>query len=375
MERNALKQLEALGQSVWLDYIRRDLVDDGGLKRLIEEDGLRGMTSNPSIFEKAILDGGLYDGAIRVLTADGKDAQAIYETLSQEDVQGAADIFRPVFEKTGGADGYVSLEVNPHLAHDTEATVTEARRLWAALKRPNVMIKVPATLEGLPAVRLLIGEGINVNVTLIFSVSRYLQVADAYIRGLQDRVARSEPVEHIASVASFFLSRIDSMVDPALEQIVRQGGEEAARAEKAYGQAAVTCAKTAYQNYKRLFENGAFSELTNKGARSQRLLWASTSAKNPKFSELKYVEPLIGRNTVNTMPVRTFEAYRAGGDPALTLEQDLKKAEEVLKTLPGLGIDLEDVAGRLEDEGVKKFIDPFDKLISTLARYSREDRG
>jgi transaldolase len=375
MEKNALKQLEGLGQSVWLDYIRRDLVEGGKLKKLIEEDGLRGMTSNPAIFEKAILDGGLYEGAIRALSSEGKDAQTIYEMLSQEDVRRAADVFRPVFERTGGADGYVSLEVNPHLAHDTEETVREARRLWASLDRPNVMIKVPATSEGLPAVRRLIGGGINVNVTLIFGVSRYLQVADAYIRGLQDRIARNEPAGQIASVASFFLSRIDSMVDPMLEKIMQKGGEEAQRAEKAYGQAAVACAKAAYQNYKRLFESESFSELAGKGARPQRLLWASTSTKNPKFGELKYVEPLIGRNTVNTLPVKTFDAYRAGGAPALRLEQDLKKAEEVLQTLPELGIDLDDVAGRLVTEGVKKFDDPFDKLISTLERYSKNGRG
>ncbi|MGE4354090.1 MAG: transaldolase [Oscillospiraceae bacterium] len=366
MGKNALKELEGLGQSIWLDYIRRDFVVGGELEKFIEQDGLRGMTSNPAIFEKAILDGVVYEKFMRTMSAAGKDPEAIYEALSQEDVRSAADKFRPVYEKTGGVDGYVSLEVNPHLAHDTEGTIAEARRLWTALDRPNVMIKIPATAEGLPAVRRLIGEGINVNVTLIFGISRYLQVADEYIKGIQDRISRNEPVDHVASVASFFLSRIDTMVDPVFEQIINQDGSLAELAKKAYGQVAVSCAKMAYQNYKRLFEGEIATSMIGRGAKVQRLLWASTSAKNPKFGELKYVEPLIGQNTVNTLPVKTYHAYRDGGNPTLSIENDIAQAEEVLKRLPALGIDMDDVVRRLEDEGIQKFIEPFDKLISTL---------
>ncbi len=358
MQESRIKILETLGQSIWIDYIRRDLITGGGLRTLIEEDGLLGMTSNPAIFEKAILESSVYDALIRTMSAEGRDAEAIYEALSQGDVRDAADLFRPVYDKTGGRDGYVSLEVNPHLAHDTEGTVAEARRLWAALDRKNVLIKVPATAEGLPAIRRLIAEGISVNVTLIFGVRRYLEVADAYLQGLRDRIARNEPVRGVVSVASFFLSRIDSAVDPILAQ-TRDG-------ERAYGQVAVASAKAAYQAYRQRFEGSAFSELRDRGAGVQRLLWASTGTKNPRFGELKYVEPLIGRDTVSTLPVKTFEEYLAHGDPKLRLEDGVPEAEAVLASLPSLGIDLDGVIARLEAEGIQKFIEPFDKLMATL---------
>jgi transaldolase len=300
MNPNSLQQVGALGQSIWLDYIRRDLMAGGGLRRLIEEDGLRGMTSNPAIFEKAIAESREYDGEIRALALEKNDAGAIYEALSRRDVQAAADEFRPLYDRTDGRDGYVSLEVNPHLAHDTIGTIGEARRLWGALDRPNVFIKVPATAEGLPAIQELIGEGINVNVTLLFGLSRYRQVAEAYLAGLETRASQGQPLKRVASVASFFVSRIDSLVDPLLEQLAEQGGAAAALAKDVHGQVAVASAKMAYQAYKGLFGGDRFRTLAAAGARVQRLLWASTGTKNSSYSDVKYVEALIGPDTVNT---------------------------------------------------------------------------
>jgi transaldolase len=366
MKTNSLQQLGTLGQSVWLDYIRRDLIAGGELKRLIEEDGLRGMTSNPAIFEKAIDESHDYDEEIRAQTLAGKDAQAIYETLSQCDVQSAADVFRPLYDRTDGADGYVSLEVNPHLAHDTAGTIEEARRLWSALNRPNVFIKVPATPEGLPAIQQLISEGININVTLIFGLPRYRQVAEAFIAGLETRAAQGKPVNRIASVASFFVSRIDALVDPLLEKIIAEGGEQADLAKKAHGQIAIASAKTAYQIYKEIFGGDRFKKLSAQGARAQRLLWASTGTKNPEYSDIKYIEALIGPDTVNTAPVETISAYRDHGEPQARLEQDVGEAARLLTRLPTLGIDIDQVTRQLEDEGVTKFNKPFDKLMETL---------
>jgi transaldolase len=367
MKTNPLRQLGALGQSIWLDYIRRDLIVSGELKRLIEEDGLRGMTSNPAIFEKAIVESHDYDADIRAQTLAGKDAKAIYETISQCDVQSAADVFRPVYESSGGIDGYVSLEVNPHLAHNTIGTIEEARRLWHALNRPNIFIKVPATIKGLPAIQQLISEGINVNVTLIFGLPRYRQVAEAYLAGLEARAAQGKPVNHVSSVASFFVSRIDSLVDSLLEKTIEQGGEEAALAKKVCGQAAVASAKLAYQIYKDLFGTTRFQHLIKIGARTQRLLWASTGTKNPNYSDVKYIEELIGPDTVNTVPLETLIAYHDHGEPQARLEQNAGEAARLLKRLPTLGIDLAAVTQQLEDEGVTKFNQPFDKLIAALA--------
>jgi transaldolase len=362
MKPNPLRQLGALGQSIWLDYIRRDLIVSGELTRLIEEDGLRGMTSNPAIFEKAIVESHDYDAGIQALILEGQNAQAIYEALSQHDVQSAADVFRPVYESTGGIDGYVSLEVNPHLAHDTAGTIDEARRLWHALNRPNVFIKVPATVEGLPAIQKLISEGINVNVTLIFGLPRYRQVAEAYIAGLEARAAQGKPVNHVSSVASFFVSRIDSLIDPLLE---KQSG---ALVEKARGQVAVASAKLAYQIYKEIFGTVRFQHLLEIGARGQRPLWASTGTKNPDYSDVKYVEALIGPDTVNTVPLETLIAYHDHGHPEARLEKDTGAAARLLKRLPELGIDLDKITQQLENEGVTKFNKPFDKLMDALAR-------
>lgn len=370
MSSNPLERLGALGQSIWLDYIRRDLIAGGGLRRLIEEDGLRGMTSNPSIFEKAISDSHDYDEDIRAMARKGNGVDAIYETLSQRDVQSAADEFRPLYDRTDGIDGYVSLEVNPHLAHDTNGTTAEARRLWAALNRPNVLIKVPATAEGLPAIRQLISEGISVNVTLLFGLPRYRQVVEAYISGIEARAVQGKPVKHVASVASFFVSRIDALVDPLLEKLIAQGGKEADPAKKTRGQVAVASAKMAYQIHKEIFGGGRFRKLAAQGARVQRLLWASTSTKNPDYSDVKYVEALIGPDTVNTAPLETLDAYRDHGEPKARLEQDVEEARHVLERLPELGISIDNVTRQLEDEGVDKFNKPFDKLMETLAQRS-----
>jgi transaldolase len=361
-----LKKLEKLGQSIWLDYIRRDLIASGELRRLIDEDGLRGMTSNPSIFEKAIAESHIYDQDIRDMALMKKDVKTIYEALSQRDVRNAADEFRSVYEKTDGKDGYVSLEVNPHLAHDTKGTIEEARRLWTALNRPNVFIKVPATSDGLPAIQQLISEGINVNVTLLFGLPRYRQVAQAYIAGLEAHAAQGKPVKHIASVASFFLSRIDTIVDPLVEKFLEPGGKKTEIAKKVRGQVAISSAKAAYQIYKEIFGNNRFKKLADKGARVQRLLWASTSTKNPDYSDVKYIEPLIGSDTVNTVPLETIDAYRDHGDPKSRLEQDVEEANWIMARLPELGINIDKVTGQLEDEGVRKFNEPFDKLMETL---------
>jgi transaldolase/glucose-6-phosphate isomerase len=368
MQENPLVKLHSFGQSIWLDYLRRGLLTSGELQRLIDEDGLRGMTSNPSIFEKAIAGSHDYDEAIAVLALEDKGVDEIYQVLTVEDVQRAADTFRPVYDREEGQDGFVSLEVSPHLAHDTEGTIAEARRLWQALNRPNVMIKVPATLEGLPAIEQLISEGINVNVTLLFGLPRYRKVAEAYIAGLEKRADRGEPIERLASVASFFLSRIDVLVDPMLEKWMRVDSPLAELAAKPHGQVAIASAKVAYQIYKEVFESERFQRLAGQGARTQRLLWASTSTKNPSYSDVKYVEALIGLQTVNTIPQETLNAYRDHGHPAGRLEDGLDLAREVLDCLSEVDIDIDQVTQQLEGEGVVKFVKPFDRLMDTLKK-------
>jgi transaldolase len=370
MNRNPLTELSALGQSVWLDYIRRDLIASGELRRLIEEDGLRGMTSNPAIFEKAIAGSRDYDEDIRSRASKGKSAVEIYETISQNDVQSAADEFRPLYDSSGGKDGYVSLEVNPHLAHDSAATVMEARRLWAALNRPNVLIKIPATVQGLPAITQLISEGINVNVTLLFGLPRYRQVVEAYLAGVEARVAQGQSVKRVASVASFFVSRIDTLVDPLLDKLMAQGAQNAEVAKKIRGQIAIASAKIAYQIFKEIFADNRFAKLAVQGAQVQRLLWASTGTKDPNYSDVKYIEALIGPDTVNTIPVETMDAYRDHGDPQARLEQETVNADMVLARLQELGISIDKVTQQLEDEGVDKFTKPFDILMETLAQRS-----
>jgi transaldolase len=371
MKDNPLRKLGTLGQSIWLDYIRRDLIVSGELRRLIEEDGLRGMTSNPSIFEKAIAGSRDYDDDIRAMVPEGRGVKEIYEVLSQRDVQGAADEFRSLYDRTEARDGYVSLEVNPHLAHDTSGTVEEARRLWDALNRPNVLIKVPATAEGLPAIQQLISEGINVNVTLLFGIPRYRQVVEAYLAGFEARTTQVKPAKTVASVASFFVSRIDALVDPLLEKLIANDGEDANLAKTLHGQVAIASAKAAYQVYKEIFDSVRFRKLAEKGARTQRLLWASTSTKNPEYSDVKYVESLIGQDTVDTATVETLNAYRDHGEPKDRIEQEVVKARRMLDQLPELGISIDKVTQQLEDEGVEKFSKSFDKVMETLERAVR----
>ena len=368
MKSNPLLQIKTLGQSIWLDYIRRDLMESGGLRQLIEENGVRGITSNPAIFEKAIINGRDYEAGIRSMAVEGMAAEAIYENLCLHDVQMAADEFTPLYEKMHGGDGYVSLELNPHMAYDAKSTIEEARRLWDALDRPNVFIKVPATIEGLPAIEWLISEGINVNVTLLFGLPHYRQAAKRYITGIETRLAQGKQVSQVASVASFFVSRIDTLVDQFLETIIAQGGNKASLAKRVVGQAAIASAKIAYQTYKEIFNDERFKKLAEKGARTQRLLWASTGTKNRDYSDVKYVEALIGTDTINTVPVATLNAYRDHGIPKARLEDDVDKALGIIELLPGLGIDIDAITQQLEDEGVEKFNKPFDKVIERLAK-------
>jgi transaldolase/glucose-6-phosphate isomerase len=368
MNDNPLLKLGTYGQSIWLDFLRRGFYTSGDLQRMIQENGLRGMTSNPAIFDKSIAGSHDYDDAISALALEGKSAREIYETLTVEDVQNAADIFRPIYDESNGQDGFVSLEVSPHLARDTASTIEQARHLWAALDRPNVMIKVPATIQGLPAIQQLTAEGINVNVTLLFGLPRYREVANAYITGLETRAKQGEPLDHVASVASFFLSRIDVLVDPMLEKLMKQDGPKAKIARNLHGQTAIASAKVAYQIFDEIFGSKRFQALAARGARPQRLLWASTSTKNPTYSDVKYVEALIGPQTVNTLPLETLNAYRDHGNPAPRLEQDGENALRELHELAEVDINLSQVTQQLENEGVQKFIEPFDDLMETLEK-------
>jgi len=345
-------------QAVWLDYIERDLLTGGGLARFVADDGVRGVTSNPSIFQKAIEGGGAYDAAVAALL-DAEPAMAtkdLYEALAIEDIRGAADVLRPVWSESGGEDGYVSLEVSPHLAHDSDGTVAEARRLWAAVDRPNLMIKVPATAAGIPAIESLIASGINVNATLMFSLADYEAVAQAYVRG----IAACAAPDRVASVASFFVSRVDTKVDAVLEDL----GTEPAFAMR--GKAAVANARLAYRRFEEIFNDGPFSEQTVRGARPQRPLWASTSSKNPAYRDVVYVEELIGPDTVNTLPVATLEAFRDHGEPRTSITEDVDGAAATMAALAGLGIDMDAVTSELQVEGVAAFSASFDQLLAAL---------
>lgn len=366
MKKNPLLKLEHFGQSIWMDFIRRGMISSGELKKLIEEDGLRGVTSNPSIFEKAITGSHDYDDTIRALALGGKSVDQIYAALTVEDIQCVADLFRPVYDRLDGADGFVSLEVSPRLAHDTAGTVADARRLWVSVARPNVMIKVPGTIEGLPAIQHLIGEGINVNITLLFGLPRYRQVAEAYFAGLETLAAQGKSLKSVASVASFFLSRIDTLLDPTLEKIMAMDKAKGDTAEIFHGQVAIFSAKAAYRIYKGIFNNERFGKLKDQGARTQRLLWASTSTKNPAYNDLKCVEALIGPETIDTIPLETLAAYRDHGKPASRLSKGGVKAAGTLRRLSEAGIDLDKATQQLEDEGVEKFVKAFDVLMNTL---------
>ncbi|SDY89836.1 transaldolase [Nitrosomonas sp. Nm33] len=367
MNVNPLLQIKALGQNVWLDYIQRNMLINGEVARMIEKDGLAGITSNPAIFEKAISEHHDYDEAITLLTRRGMPPKEIYEALALEDVARAAELFRPLYDKSNGHEGFVSLEVSPHLAYDTEQTISEAERLWTALNRPNILIKVPATQAGLPAITHLLAAGININVTILFSLERYRQVVDAFLAGLEIRVAQHKPVDHITSVASFFLSRIDVLVDKRLDELDRITDYKSAGALR--GKAAIACARLAYQHYQQWIKDKRWQSLSSHGARTQRLLWASTGTKDPIYSDTKYVEPLIAKDTINTMPLQTLIAYREHGQPALRIEQELDEARSLPEKLYQIGIDLEAVSEQLEVEGVQKFVIPFDKLLERLSQW------
>ncbi len=368
MKNNPLLQLEKLGQSVWLDSISKNLIKSGNLRKLIENDGLSGITSNPAIFYKAISGSHDYDIDIRVMALAGKDAHAIYEAICIKDLQMAADEFLPLYKSTDGKDGFVSMEVNPNLAYNTNGTIDEARRLWVELDRPNVLIKVPATKEGLPAIQQLTSEGINVNITLLFGLPRYRQVAEAYIAGLRMLADKGKPLSHVFSVASFFISRIASAVDPIEEQFLASHGEQAHFGTYIKGHVAISSAQIAYKMYKEIFGSEQFRELVGKGARPQKLLWASTGTKNPEYSDIKYVEALIGDNTINTIPPDTMNAYRDHGNPKARIELDIPQAEWIMDELPELGIDIDKITQQLESEGVDKFIKQYDMIMASIGK-------
>jgi transaldolase len=365
---NNLKKLTRFGQSIWLDYIRRSLMTSGDLSRMVEEDGLGGMTSNPAIFEKAIVGSNEYDDLLKPLQAEGKlDAKGIYERLAIRDIQDAADVLRPVYDRTHKHDGYVSLEVAPVLANDTQGTIEEARRLWAAVGRPNLMIKVPGTSAGLPAIETLLSEGINVNVTLLFSVAVYEQVALTYVTGLEKAAKNGHDLSAIASVASFFVSRIDTLIDSRIDELEKTAAEpQKALLESVRSRVAIANAKLAYEKYKDVFSGPRWNALAAKGAQAQRVLWASTSTKNPKLRDVLYVEELIGKDTVNTIPPATYDAFRDHGVSAATLEAGVADAKEVLENLAKAGISIDEVTDTLVTQGVKLFVDAFDKLLHAV---------
>ncbi|MEW6166410.1 MAG: transaldolase [Pseudomonadota bacterium] len=366
---NPILECRTLGQSIWLDYIRRDLVAGGALRRLIDDDGISGLTSNPAIFEKAIGGSHDYDVALSALVASGeRDPAVLFERLAVEDIRAAADLLQPVYRDSAGADGYVSLEVSPQLAMDEAATVHEARRLWRAVDRPNLMIKVPGTLPGVAAVRRLVGAGVNVNVTLLFARATYRAVADAYMRGLETFVAGGGDPARVASVASFFVSRIDTAVDAELERrLASTGAAERAVLDALCGRVAVANAKLAYADYRAIYAQPRWQALAARGARPQRLLWASTGTKNPRYSDVLYVESLIGPQTVNTVPPATLDAFRDHGRAAPRLAEDIDGARAVLDALAAAGVSLEAITDRLVVEGVRLFVEAHDKLLAAVA--------
>ena len=375
---NPLRQLHDHGQAVWLDFLSRRFIAEGGLKQLVEQDGLTGVTSNPSIFEKAIAGSSDYDSSLKAAETQGDcDVMALYERLAIEDIRHAADALRPVYDATERRDGYVSLEVSPYLAMDTEATVAEARRLWRAVGRDNLMIKVPATKAGLPAIRQLIGEGINVNITLLFSQQVYEDVVEAYLAGLERVVAQGGDPGKVSSVASFFVSRIDVSVDKLIEERIRLTNEDSQRKTLAglRGKVAIANAKLAYQSYKRLFAGPRWEKLGAKGARVQRLLWASTGTKNKDYSDVLYVEELIAPDTVNTVPPATMDAFRDHGKVRASLEENIERARQVMATLDRSGISIDAVTAKLVEEGVQLFADAFDKLLGAVARKRAANLG
>jgi transaldolase len=373
MATNPLRELNAAGQSVWQDNIRRGELLSGALKKLIDEDGLSGTTSNPTIFGKAIEGSKDYDEAITKLGHSGKSGGEIFEALAVEDIQHACDLFRPTYDATEGRDGFVSIEVSPTLAHDTDGTIAEARRLWTAVNRPNVMIKIPGTKEGLPAIEKTLYEGLNINITLLFAVEMYEQVAKRYVAALAKRVAEGKPVDRVASVASFFVSRIDTLIDKLLDDKIGAASQpEKEKLANLKGKTAIANAKVAYKKFKEIFDGANFKALEAKGARVQRVLWASTSTKNPKYRDVLYIETLIGPDTVNTMPPATITAFRDHGVVRRTLEENYDVALGELAALSKAGIDLRAATQKLEDDGVKSFANDFAKLLSVVEEKRKQ---
>ena len=372
---NPLLELRALGQSIWLDFIRRDLFA-GALDRLIEEDGLAGLTSNPTIFAEAIGKSGLYDDAIRACDS-AWTPEAVFEAIAVADVQQAADLFRPLHEATGGRDGFVSIEVRPALAYDAEGTIAEVRRLWAACDRPNVMVKIPGTRPGLTAIQRCLSEGIPVNVTLLFAVGRYLEVMDAWCAALEERIARREPVQPLASVASFFVSRVDTKMDRRLAERRDAARSEAEREAigRLLGRVAIANARVAYQRFEERVRTPRVVALERAGAQLQRPLWASTSTKDPALADVYYVEALVAPHTVSTLPPATLAAYRDHGHPAVRIHDELDQAHRILARLAELGIDYDEVTAELETEGVRRFARSYDELIATIAEKHARVQG
>lgn len=370
--KNPIFQIEQeYGQSIWMDNLSRSIIESGELKQMITDLGIVGITSNPAIFEKAIVGNAIYDGDIEAGIRAGKSVLEIYESLVFEDLRNACDIFKPVYESSKGLDGYVSIEVPPTIADDTQSTISEARRYYQQIGRENVMIKIPGTKMGLPAVEQVISEGINVNVTLLFSVDSYVETAWAYIRGLEKRAAEGKDISKISSVASFFLSRIDSNIDGRIDKKLAQGSdriEKKAKLEAVKGKVAIANAKIAYQKYKEIIESDRWKALAEKGAKVQRLLWASTSTKDPAYSDVMYVDELIGSDTVNTLPPNTIEACADHCSPASRIETGVEEAYQLIENLkdPDIDININTVMDELLDDGIDKFIKPFESLISSL---------
>jgi transaldolase len=364
-----LEQMREMDQSIWYDNIERKLLVDGTLAGKVERGEIRGITSNPSIFNKAISQSDEYDSDIKKYTQQGISSEDAYEKLAIQDIQAAADLFLPLYTESKGGDGYVSLEVNPYLAHDTKGTIKDAKRIWELVDRPNLMVKIPSTREGLPAITETIADGINVNVTLIFSLGRYNKVLDAYLAGLEKRLSAGKPISGIASVASFFISRIDSKVDQRLESLLTDSSpQEVGMIKDLLGKTAIASGKLAYVDYERTFgEAGTrFKPLSLEGAKRQRVLWASTSTKNPAYPDTKYVDGMIGPKTVNTIPPHTLEAFLDHGVVERTIDSNLDSARAVLEDIAALGIDLEEVTDELEKEGVKAFADAYQSLLDSL---------
>ena len=375
--KNPLKDLLKYGQSMWLDYIRRDLFTTGKLKAMIEDDGLRGMTSNPAIFEKAIADSSLYDDILHSL-ATQKDLSATtkYEQIAIRDIRDAADQLRGVYEETNFRDGYVSLEVSPYLANKTQETIDEARRLWKTVQRENVMIKIPGTAEGLPAIRQAISEGININVTLLFAQEVYVKVAEAYVAGLEDLAARGGNLKRMAGVASFFISRIDTLIDSMLDQKLKSTSDpnQQALLKSLLGKVAIANGKLTYQRYQKIFSGPKWEKLAAKGAQTQRVLWASTSTKNPNYRDVMYVEELIGPDTVDTMPPATIDAFREHGRVRPSLTEDIPGAQKTMDDLAKAGISMKEVTDKLTVDGVKLFSDAFDKLLAAVEKSTAQNK-